>query len=262
MTPAMLRRLAALVVTALVALLCASGAQAARPVRAAAALRILFIGNSYTYTNDLPKLVRELALASGAARRVDTEAVTAGGVSLKWHWEQGAARAALMQKKWDYVVLQDFSTLPLTDAAAVRQYMRLFDEQIRQAGARTVLYLTWARATAPETQAELNRVYYGIGGELAARVAPVGPAWAIARELDPRLQLYENDNSHPTLAGSYLAAYVLQLTLFGKAPRMSDVPSGLSPIEHRTLLLAALRATARSDWLAHMSRRRGVDVPD
>lgn len=242
------RRLAIL----LLALLCGMGAQAAPPARTAA-LHILFIGNSYTYTNDLPALVRKLARASGAARRVETEAVTAGGMDLKWHWEQGAARAALMRKKWDYVVLQDFSTLPLTDAAAVRQYVRLFDEQIRRAGARTVLYLTWARATAPEAQAQINRVYYGIGGEIGARVAPVGPAWAIARELDPRIRLYESDNSHPTLAGSYLAAYVFQLTLVGKAPRMSDVPRGLTAVEHRVLLLAALRATARNDWLARLS---------
>lgn len=251
----MIRRLAAL----LFALLCSTGALAAKPAQA---IRILFIGNSYTYTNDLPTLVRELALASGAARRVETEAVTSGGVSLKWHWEQGTARAALARKRWDYVVLQDFSTLPLTDPAVVRQYVRLFDEQIRKTGARTVLYLTWARATAPETQAELNRVYYGIGSELASHVAPVGPAWAIARELDPRLQLYDSDNSHPTLAGSYLAAYVFHITLFGKAPRMSDVPRGLTVLEHRALLLAALRATARNDWQARISPRERADVPD
>ncbi|HJV51033.1 MAG TPA: hypothetical protein VJ652_06230 [Noviherbaspirillum sp.] len=239
----------------LLAFLCATGAQAAQP------LRILFIGNSYTYTNDLPALVGQLARASGAARPVETEAVTAGGVSLQWHWEQGAARAALLRKKWDYVVLQDFSTLPLTDPQAVRQSILLFDQQIRAAGARTVLYLTWARAGAPATQSGLNQVYYGVGSEIGALVAPVGPAWAIARELGPRIALYQGDGSHPTLAGSWLAAYVLHITLFGKAPRMADVPRGLSPVEHRALLLAALRATARNDWLARQPvRERGIAV--
>lgn len=242
----MLRRLAIL----LLAVLCMTGARAASP------LRILFIGNSYTYTNDLPALVRQLA--HGAGRNVETEAVTAGGVSLQWHWEQGTARAALLRKKWDYVVLQDFSTLPLTDPQAVRQSILLFDQQIRAAGARTVLYLTWARAGAPATQADLNRVYYGAGRETGTPVAPVGPAWAIARELDPRLQLYQSDGSHPTPAGSWLAAYVFHITLFGKAPRMADVPRGLSVAEHRVLLLAALRAVARSDWLAGFGERSAV----
>jgi hypothetical protein len=64
----------------------------------------------------------------------------------------------------------------------------------------------------------LNGAYFGIAGELNAAVAPVGIAWQKARAANPELQLYQNDKSHPTPAGSYLAACVFYATLFDKSP--------------------------------------------
>jgi hypothetical protein len=202
-------------------------------------IRILFIGNSYVYYHDLPQLLRKVAAASGVSRPVETEAVTFAGASLEMHWNSAKSHAYLTNKKWDYVVLQEQSTLPITDPEKVHRYIRLFDEEIRRAGAKTVLYLTWAHATAPETQAVLNKTYRSIAQEIGARVAPVGPAWAIALRESPALALYDSDNSHPKIAGSYLAAYVFHFVLFNKAPRMAHAPAGMTDTELAVLLKAA-----------------------
>ena len=69
---------------------------------------------------------------------------------------------------YDAVVLQEQSTLPTKNAARMHENVRLFDGAIATAGAKTVLYLTWARLNAPESQQAITEAYTGIGRELGA----------------------------------------------------------------------------------------------
>ena len=74
-------------------------------------LRVLFIGNSYTYFNYLPGLVASLARGARPSRAMQTEMVARPGVSLRDHWLDGAALAAIRRTRWDYVVVQEQSML-------------------------------------------------------------------------------------------------------------------------------------------------------
>jgi hypothetical protein len=165
-------------------------------------LRILFIGNSYTSRNNLPRLLTGLALAAPEPKNVHADAIVAGGASLRRHWNAGTARAALETSRWDYVVLQEQSTLPVKNPARYYENVRLFDAEIAKNGARTALYLTWARQHAPETQDIITRVVEDIAGQVNARVIPVGRAWQVAKVEKPNLQLYVADGSHPSMEGS------------------------------------------------------------
>src|SRR5215510_11420699 len=140
-----------------------------------AALNVLFIGNSFTARNDLPGLVAQLAAARD--KRLEHRLISAGGASLRMHWNAGHARQALRDGKYDAVVLQEQSTLPVKNATRMHENVRLFDEAIKAAGAKTVLYMTWARQHAPESQQAITDAYSTIGKELGATVAPVGTAW-------------------------------------------------------------------------------------
>lgn len=222
-------------------------------------IRILFIGNSYTYYNDMPLLLEELAAGSGIVRPIETETIAYGRATLKDHWNKGQAQAAIAGRHWDYVVLQEHSLLPLRDLPRTRQYVHLFNEKIKASGARTILYLTWARAFAPRTQASLDDAYDNIARDIHAAVAPVGPAWQIARRERRGIRLYESDDSHPTLAGSYLAAYVLHVTLFGQLPDASTVPDGLTAAEHKVLLKAAAKASLGT--LLNWRSTQGLTMP-
>jgi hypothetical protein len=177
--------------------------------------RILFIGNSYTYCNELPIMLAQLAAAG--EKHVEVHQVTAGGVTLEWHAQNEATLAALYEA-WDFVVLQEHSIRPIQDMPKMAMAAAALQSRIAVTGAQTVLFMTWARQHFPEMQAGLARVYAVIAHEIGARVAPVGLAWEAALAADPSLALHTEDKSHPTPLGSYLAACVFYATFFGESP--------------------------------------------
>ena len=178
--------------------------------------RVLFIGNSYTYCNDLPAMVAQLATAGG--KSVDVHHVTTGGVTLEWHTQNEATLDTLHNGAWNFVVLQEHSIRPIQDTPKMFQATGILQSLIAPTGAQTVLYMTWARQHFPETQAGLARVYTVLAQQIGARVAPVGLAWEAALLADPSLALYQEDRSHPTSLGSYLAACVFYATFFSESP--------------------------------------------
>jgi hypothetical protein len=184
--------------------------------RGKASLKVFFIGNSFTARNDLPGLIAQLAAVRG--RGLEHRLISAGGASLRTHWNAGAARVAIQSGHYDFVVLQEQSTLPVKNATRMHENIRLFDEVIKAAGARTALYMTWARRHAPESQQAITDAYTSIGRELGATVVPVGMAWQrFLRKYDHPV-LHDKDQSHPTLAGSYLAACVFLAGLYEESP--------------------------------------------
>lgn len=218
----------------------------------ARATRLLFIGNSYTYFNNLPAIVERLGEAAGAGP-IDVRMVAPGGMRLEDHWQAPDAHTALRQGPWDVVVLQEQSTLGVdwfldgrarvsTDevfAPAVDRWVG----KVREAGARPVLYLTWARKATPEDQAGLNRAYGRASSRTGAEVAPVGLAWQRARSAAPAVELYADDGSHPAPAGSYLAAATLVARVFGKSP--VGLPAQVSgpPVDLQTEQVKSLESS-------------------
>jgi len=228
----------------LAALASIAGSASAQEERAAA--EVLYIGNSYTYFHEMPATVTAMGRTKESPRELHAKMVAVPSATLKRHWDSGAAQNAIRERKWEYVVLQEQSTLPLERKERMYEYARLLHSEIKLNGARTVLFLTWARRDHPETQAALSAAYQGISQELGAVVAPVGPAWEIARQNDPALSLHEQDGSHPTAAGSFLAACVLYLTL-QPAETQCPLPQGevASVPSVESLRAAAASAVAR-----------------
>jgi hypothetical protein len=180
--------------------------------------QILFIGNSFTNRNDMPDMLERLGASASPARPVKTRRVIANGAALKSHWDRGVGRDEIKRSPWDYVVLQEQSTLPLKNRARMHESVRLFDQEIRAHGAKTVLYLTWARLLSFDRQNELTDAFVTIGQELRAMVVPAGVAWQRAFAELPGLTLHDKDQSHPNPAGSYLAACTFYATLFNQTP--------------------------------------------
>ncbi len=185
-------------------------------VRGSAPLKVLFIGNSFTARNDLPGLIAQLVAARG--KTLEHRLLSTGGASLRTHWNAGEALKAIQGGRYDRVVLQEQSTLPVKNAKPMHENVRLFDGAIKAAGARTVLYMTWARQNAPESQQAITDAYASIGRELGATVVPVGLAWQRFLGKHDQPVLHDKDQSHPTLAGSYLAACVFLAVLFKESP--------------------------------------------
>jgi hypothetical protein len=175
------------------------------------AIKILFIGNSFTQRNDLPGMLA--AMAAEREVQVQHKLISVGGASLRMHWNAGRAAQEIATGGHDHVVLQEQSTLPVKNAKRMAENVRLFDEAIKRAGSKTVLYMTWARQSTPESQAEIMNAYNSIGTELGATVVPVGIAWQEFIATHDRPVLHDRDGSHPSLAGSYFAACVFLAAL-------------------------------------------------
>jgi hypothetical protein len=174
--------------------------------------------------------------------RIKHELISAGGASLRTHWNAGRAIQLIATGGYDYVILQEQSTLPVKNAARFAENVRLFDEAIKKAGARTALYMTWARQHAPQTQQAITDAYTTIGRHLGAIIVPVGLAWQKFVADHDRPVLYDRDQSHPSLAGSYLAACVFLSALLKTSPVGIEAgPAGLDPLDRAALQGAAWR---------------------
>ena len=210
--------------------------------------KILFVGNSFTMRNDLPALWGGLAATDGGGGTLlEWEVVAAGGASLRQHLNKGTAGLLLAEGGWDLVVLQEQSTLPVKNPKRTQENIRDFHGLIEEAGARTILYMTWARQNVPETQSTLASTYDDIGAELGVTVVPAGLAWQQALATKPPPVLHDADKSHPTLAGSYLAACTFQWTLFGAPVGEPEAASKLTDTERDALQEAAQKVCSERD---------------
>src|SRR6185295_9507853 len=190
-------------------------------------------------------------MKEGAGCDVKTRMIAPGGAQLRKQWSDEPTRAALTERKWDYVILQDQSTLGRDyfvdgNARVVGDELfapaaALWSKAARDAGAQPVFYLTWSRKATPEDQAALDHAYFSAARLAGAPVAPVGIAWQMVRHERPELELYWKDGAHPAPAGSYLAACTIYATLLHRDPkglpsRITGTPIGVDgkPVEPST----------------------------
>lgn len=202
-------------------------------------IRVLFIGNSLTAANRLPKLVESIAAANG--QRIETRAIAFPDYSLEDHWKDGSARRAIASGKWSFVVLQQGpSSLPASRALLV-DYARRFSEEAARAGARTALFMVWPASARARDFDGVELSYRTAAREIAGVLLPAGTAWRIAWRQDADLALYSPDGFHPSPLGSSLAALVIFQGLTGKPPARMPGRSA-SSAETANLLSAASQA--------------------
>jgi hypothetical protein len=233
------------------------------PLNAKAPIHILFIGNSFTFTNDLPDMFSQLACSGG--HRVETTMVAEGGWTLANHLAAPETRDALKQQKWDFVILQEQSQTPATEPSrsqGMYPAVRGLVSQIEALGSKPVLFMTWGYQNGwPEAgyqtyeamQAQLTAGYMGIANELQIPVAPVGEAWQQARAHSSSLDLWIADGEHPNAQGTYLAACVFYAVIFRQSPEGLTDGEGLSS-DTVQILQALAKDTVLADpkrWNLH-----------
>lgn len=239
-------------------------------IDAGASLRVLFIGNSYTYVNDLPGMLARIAATAGAPPLIDVDSEVVGGATLRDHWDAGAAQQRILERTWTHVVLQDQSVEP------IRAYLDDYDDHlgedaevddafadlIADGGAQPVWYATWARSAADVDgalaafgvdSAQMQDMLTASYAKAAARkpgslLVCVGEAFRRTLAQHPELVLHQADGSHPTLAGTYLAASTFYVALTGHpVPDSSEVPDGLDAADAAKLRAVAMVGTGCAD---------------
>ena len=238
---------------------------------------ILFVGNSYTMSNDLPSAVASVYEAAGD--RAITDKVASGGLTLASHGDRAADESTAWYTKLvteaaqrEWVVLQDQSQVPgfpqtQAEWIASRDGAVYLDGLIEDAGAETMFFLTWGYRDGdapnawrfPEFSTMLGHLTSGYlayaeacaSEERPVWVAPVGPAFAVIHDQivadggDPTQagslfhSLYSGDGSHPSPTGTQLAAYVFFASITGESPVGLAPPDGFDADTIVTLQEAA-----------------------
>ncbi len=182
--------------------------------------KILFVGNSFTFYNEgVDVHLQRLANASSNMNTIEVSSVTGPGWNLAKHYSNPAFFNTLKSKNWDVVVLQGHSNEAIKQQkkADFEKYSTLLNEDIRNNGASTVFFMTWAYRFSPHMTNELRDSYVNMANSLDSFVVPVGLAWRNALAERPFLLMY-SDLKHPTLLSTYLTACVFYAALFNRSP--------------------------------------------
>lgn len=202
--------------------------------------KALFLGNSYTYVNNLPQMVADMASSSGDSLVFDSN--TPGGYTLEQHLADSNSVDKIKLGTWDFVILQDQSQLPSFQdydgygGYALNQLVNQFNPC-----AHTIFYMTWGRKNGDalncpvwppvctyngmDSLLQLN--YMELGRSTHSQVSPVGRVWKYIRQNYPGIELYQPDESHPSVAGTYLAACCFYVSIFGKDPLLINFNSSV-----------------------------------
>lgn len=219
--------------------------------------KVLFIGNSYTYRNDLPKLIRNVALSTGDT--ITTEQSTPGGANLSSHTTNANTLAKIASDNWAYVVIQAQSQEPSFHIDQVNlqtfPYAAQLCDSIRanNSCSRPMFYMTWGRENGDqgncaawppictyEGMDDLLNLRYQMMGEMNdAYVSPVGAVWRNIRTNHPLIDLYDSDGSHPNPTGSYAAACTFYALILQKDPTLISFNANLPVATADQIKLAA-----------------------
>jgi|CXWL01.1.fsa_nt_gi hypothetical protein len=182
----------------------------------APAPRFLFIGNSHTFVNDVPRMLR--AVFAGVETRIETEMQTEGGFSLEDHWNARTARRQIEAGGWTMVVLQQGPSSLDSSRANLREYAGRFAELIRANGARPALYSVWPTRDRLQDYDRAAESYALAAADVGGVLFPVAKAWSAAMRANPAIELYGSDGQHASAYGSYLAALVMFAVLTRQTP--------------------------------------------
>lgn len=179
-------------------------------------LRVLFVGNSLTYYNDLPGMVAALNGAINGARPLEVDMLASGGASIRDHLGDDALRRVVSE--FDIVVLQDLGGWPLclpADERCARSVSAIGEAVAlaRAAGARPLWYSTYQ--LMPDVQAALSERARTVAADLDVEVADVGAALAGYRRAGGRDAMLLLEDGHPDALGSWVAAATILRVLIG-----------------------------------------------
>ncbi|MEX2088849.1 MAG: hypothetical protein WEB62_03720 [Bacteroidota bacterium] len=185
-------------------------------------LHVLFIGNSLTYVNDLPRTLQRVMNLGG--REMSYHSVANPDFSLADHLAGGSDAVKQIQRGgWDFVIMQQGpSSLPESRTLLIGA-VQTFNAHIRAVGARTALYMVWPDKSRLSFFEDVRVSYKLAADTVGGLFLPAGEAWLEAWKLDSTLTLYWDDDFHPSYLGTYLASLVIYELLTGAVAR--DLPN-------------------------------------
>lgn len=178
-------------------------------------MRVLFIGNSHTYYNDMPHLFAQIC--KSRQREAEVTMLSHGGKGWDFHVEEPEVRFNILYGGYDAVVLQH-TAHPMGDLTVMDRCGRQLIQWVKEAGARPILYMTWTtKADGEAAQEAMSSAYRKLWKETGCELAPVGERWWEYHRMHPQEELYAEDGQHASEIGSRLAAEVIAEVFLNEA---------------------------------------------
>ncbi|MCZ6758491.1 MAG: SGNH/GDSL hydrolase family protein [Bacteroidetes bacterium] len=187
---------------------------------------ILFIGNSLTYTNDLPQTLERL-LSYSDHGEVEVESIAHPNYGLEDHWYRGTAGESITKGNWDVVIMQQGPSAT-EGRPSLLEYSQRFAELIKLGGATPAMFMIWPSASRRSDMFGVSDSYKTAAELTEGLLFPVGEAWTLIWARDSSISLYGSDGFHPSKTGSYLAALVMYQQLANRDPR--ELPADAAKI--------------------------------
>lgn len=227
-------------------------------------VNILFIGNSYTFFNEMPKIFKHLVNAnSDSPVQVSYDMSAVGGADFKMHWERGEPLQKIQSRNdWHYVIFQNQSGWAMEDQRTkdAYSYGGMFAKEVFNHGGVPVVMMTWPRQQGSldyqrwpwykNFEYSYNRLKYTsykVAGHMNGLAVPIGDYWVLTLSKHPEISLYNPDGSHPSLQGSYLMALVLYKLVIGKALDNPDLRPAQVTEEEAKVLQAIVKNYLRTE---------------
>jgi hypothetical protein len=181
------------------------------------AIRVLFIGNSLTYANNLPATVAQLAASAGLPP-CHCVAVAYPDFALEDHAVVGDALTEFNRGDYQVVVMQQGPSAHPESRVSLVAAAKFFAERFKPEGARGIMYGVWPSASRSFDFDGVRDSYRAAAASIDGVLAPAGVAWQNAWAVDPTLPLYAADGFHPSAMGTYLAALVVFQRVYDRSP--------------------------------------------
>ena len=180
-------------------------------------MKVLFIGNSHTFYNDMPATFADLYEAAEGVRPQVT-LLGHPGRRWDWHWQEYyELRFNLMYGAYDYCVIQQ-AAHPFPGRETTLEYGEKLIALCKECGVTPVVCMTWAEKAHPENQQIMCETYEQLTQEQGALLSPVGRIWKEVLRQAPEVGLYYLDGAHASAYGSYLIALIHYSVITGKSP--------------------------------------------
>lgn len=189
-------------------------------------IKVLFIGNSLTYYNNLPQVVDAMAKSQGDF--IDTRHTTIGGSTLENHWKQekgSQARKMLDNQKWDFVVFNNHSSSAVKNPKKFFEYSKKFADLVREKGAEPIFMMTWAYKSNPLMLSTIKKRHKELSKLTNSDYIPGGTLFAKSIKHRPDLDLFADDR-HPSKNGTYLLGLAFYKYFSGK--KVTKIPRYVS----------------------------------
>lgn len=194
-------------------------------------MKVLFIGNSHTYFNDMPQTFADMCL-KGAGEKTDVVMLAYSWKDLEWHMstEYFTVRFNIMYGGYDYCVIQQ-AAHPFPGEETTMKNTQRIAELCRAAGTVPVVIETWAEKAYPEHQQLLSRANREIASQAGALLAPVGTIFEKLRFERPDIDLFWKDGEHASPYGDLVIASCLYRLIGGREGWMSESADGANGLK-------------------------------